>query len=226
MRKTIFPLLFVLFVSVPGKSQNIVLHAGVNISNMQINYYDNTYTTDRFPIFSPDIGLGYEYYLNERISIKPGIAYSRHGKLIAMDLGANYYYEEKFTINYIELPFLFCYNFNPRTTWGYALNISAGPYVAYGFNGMVTSDNTAFVSEESLFLGGDGIERNDYGLILKVGFGYTRDQISVGIVMGLKNLAIIGGDYTDFRRIGLSFNYVRNIDFGPHALRIIKKRFF
>ncbi|MDX2413687.1 MAG: hypothetical protein QNK33_00730, partial [Bacteroidales bacterium] len=70
MRKAIFPLLLILFVSIPGKSQNIVLHVGVNISSMQIKHYDNTYITDKFPIFSPDFGLGYEYYLNERISIK------------------------------------------------------------------------------------------------------------------------------------------------------------
>lgn len=193
---------------------------------MSVLYSADVYSTDKFPIFSPDFSLNYEHTFNESFSIKPGIGFSRQGRLIAMDLGSGFYYEEKFTINYVDLPLLLTYNFNPRTTWGYSLNLNAGPYIGYGFNGVVTSDNTAFVSEEGLFIGPDGVHRNDYGLIFRVGFGYPDNQVSVSLNTGLKNLAKYGGDYTKFKRIGIAFNYIRVIDFGPNARRMFRKRFF
>ena len=226
MRRLILLFVIIILTSLQSFSQNILFNVGLNISSMSIDYSDFAYTTDRFPVISPDLSLGYEYYLTKSLSIKPAIAYSRQGRLIAMDLGSGFYYEEKFTINYIELPFLLSYNFNPRLTWGYSLNINAGPFIAYGFRGLVTSDNTAFVSEESLFLGGDGIERNDYGLMFRIGFGFPENQLSLTLSGGLKNLAITGGDYTRFRRIAMSLNYVRIIDFGPNARRMLRKRFF
>ena len=226
MRKPALLFALIVLFAIPLKSQNIVMHAGAGISSMTIKYFDNHYITDRFPIFAPDFGLGYEVYLNRRISIKPGIAYSRHGKVDITDFGSGVYLEEKYTINYIDFPVLFAYNFNTRSTWGYTLNISAGPYIGVGFNGVITTDTKVIVEEKKIFVGESGIERNDFGFIFRVGFGYTRDQIAASLVLGIKNLAITGGDFTEFRRSGISICYIRNMDFGPNAIRMIKKRFF
>lgn len=226
MRKSLLFLFFALSISITVKSQNISFNVGLGISNTRIEYFNTNYISDKLPIFSPDVGIAYEYFFNERISIKPGISYSRHGKLNVTDFGSGVYLEEKFTINYIDFPLLFAYNFNTRTMWGYSLNISAGPYVGMGFNGIITLDNRAVVEQKKIFIGESGVERNDFGLLFRVGFGYTRDQISASFAMGLKNLAKIGGDYTEFKRMGVSINYVRKMDFGPNSIRMIKRRFF
>lgn len=219
---------FIIFIS-SGQllsSQNLILNVGLNISSMRITYYEMRYSTNTYPVFSPDLMINYEHKINKTISFKPGVSFSRQGKLVAMDIGSGLYYEEKFTINYIDFPFLISYNFDPKLFGGYNLNLNAGPYLGYGFNGLITSDNTAFISEEKLFLGEEAIERNDWGLLFVAGFGYPDNQIALFISIGLKNLAYVGGDYTRFQRLATGINYVSFIDFSPNARRMLKKRLF
>lgn len=225
MKRFLTPTLFLILLLSPLRSQNIVLNAGLNVSGMNIRYYELVYNTDNFPILYPDIMINYEVKLNDRFSLRPGIGYNKQGKRVVMDIGSGVYYEERFTINYIDLPLLTTYHLNPRLLGGYILTISAGPYLGYGFKGLVTSDNTAFISEENLFLGDPDIDRTDYGYLLVAGFGYSDNQVSVFVSGGLKNLAVEGGDYTRFKRICAGVNYTRIIDFSPNARRLYRKRF-
>ena len=225
MKKSLLLAAFIITMNA-AFSQNLIKNAGINVAHMNIDYFAQTYTTSSHAIITPIALFQYEHQFNRSISVKPGIGMSRQGKRIVMDLGAGFYNETKFTINYIDFPLLLTYNFSQNMTGGYNFNINAGPYLSYGFNGLVSSDNSAFVSEEKLFAGTPDVERGDFGLLLMAGFGLPDHQMSLYLCTGLKNLAITGGDYTKFSRFSLGMTYTRVIDFGPNARRMLKKRFF
>jgi hypothetical protein len=225
VRRQIF-VLIILLNTISGYAQNITFSAGLNVSSINIKYYDLQYNTDNFPILFPDLMIGYEHRINKSFSLNPGIWLSRQGKRVVMDIGSGFYYEEKFTISYFDIPLLITYHANPRNFGGYNFTIGAGPYLGYGFKGLVTSDNTAFISEESLFLGEADIKRSDLGYLLVASIGYSDNQIGLFVSGGLKNLAVTGGPYTKFKRISAGVNYIRIVDFSPNARRLYKKRFF
>lgn len=217
----------IILLLLPGSvsSQDLILQAGINISGMNIRYYESLYSTSTYPVFYPDLMIGIDHKVSDRFSIRPGLWYNLQGKRVIMDIGSGIYYEERFTINYLDLTFLATYHFNPRSINGYYLDLGFGPYTGYGFRGLVTGDNTAFISEESLFLGDADVKRTDFGYLFNIGFGFHDNQLSLFISGGLKNLAVQGGKYTVFKRISSGVNYTKTIDFSPNARRLYKKRF-
>lgn len=220
-------LLFLLFtLSFTSKSQDLILNIGFNLSGINIKYDNLEYNTDNFPLLYADLMINYDYEINSYLSFRPGLGYSRQGKKVVMEVGYGLYYEEKFTINYIEIPLLLTYHFDPESFGGFNFNISLGPYFGLGFRGLVTSFNGAYISEENLYLGEADIKRTDGGYLFVAGFGYDDNQLSFFISGGLKNLAVQGGNYTKFKRISAGINYTRIIDFSENAIRLYKKRLF
>ncbi|MEZ5000167.1 MAG: outer membrane beta-barrel protein [Bacteroidales bacterium] len=219
------PLILLLLSSGSVSSQDLVFHAGINVSGMNIRYYESLYNTSTYPILYPDLMISFDHRISDRFSVRPGVWYNLQGKRVVMDIGSGIYYEERFTINYLDLTFLATYHINPRKVNGYYIDLGFGPYTGYGFRGLVTGDNTAFVSEENLFLGQAEIRRTDFGYLFNIGFGFHDNQLSLFLSGGLKNLAIEGGTYTRFKRISSGVNYTRTIDFSPNARRLYKKRF-
>lgn len=208
------------------KSQNLIFSAGLNVSNTNLKFFDPVIITDWYPIFSPDLMINYEYRFNRSFSFRPGISYSRQGRRTVSDLGPTAYVEYKYVIDFIDIPFLFSYNVNPRSIGGYSLNLNAGIYLGYGIRGQRIEDILAVVSKDKIFEGPDAIYRNDYGLMLMTGFGDTENQLSLYFQYGLRNMATTESDFTKFNRVAAGLNYSRIIDFGPNARNRLKKRFF
>lgn len=208
------------------KSQNLIFSAGLNVSNTNLKFYDPVIITDWYPIFSPNLMLSYEYKFNRSFSFRPGISYSRQGRRTVSDLGPTAYIGYKYVIDFIDFPFLFTYNINPRSIGGYSLNLNAGVFLAYGLRGQRIEDILAVVSKDKIFEGPDAIYRNDYGLMFMTGFGDTENQLALYFQYGLRNMATTESDFTKFNRVASGLNYTRIIDFGSNARRILKKRFF
>lgn len=226
MKKILFIAVLSFFYLNTLNSQNLIVNAGLNISNMTIKFYDDVIITDWYPIFSPQLMLSYEHRFNRAFSFRPGLIYSRQGRRTVTDFGAATYVEYKYLIDFIDLPIMFTYNFNPRNTGGYYINASGGLYLGYGVMGNRIEDITAIVSKDPLFDGPDRIFRNDYGVIFVAGFGDQENQLAVNFQYGLKNMATTDSDYTKFSRISVGLNYVRIIPFGSNARRLMRKRYF
>jgi hypothetical protein len=208
------------------KSQNLILSAGLNVSNTNLKFFDPVIITDWYPVFSPNLIINYEHRFNRSISFRPGISYSRQGRRTVSDLGPTAYVEYKYVIDFIDFPILFSYNFNPRLTGGYNLNISAGIYLGYGIRGQKIEDITAVLSKDKIFEGPDAIYRNDYGLMLMTGFGDTENQLALYFQVGLRNMATTESEFTRFSRVAAGLNYSRVIDFGSTARNMLKRRYF
>lgn len=220
-------LLLIFFASLTQlKSQNLIFNVGLNVSNTTLKFFDPVIITDWYPLFTPQLMLSYEYKFNRSFSFRPGIAYSRQGRRTISDLGPGAYVEYRYIIDFIDIPFLFTYNFNTRSTGGYNLNLNAGVYLGYGINGQRIEDITAVVSKDKIFEGPDAIYRNDYGLMLLSGFGDTENQLAVYFQYGLRNMATTDSDFTKFSRVAAGLNYVRIVKFGSNARKMIRKRFF
>lgn len=208
------------------KSQNLIFSAGLNISNTNLKFFDPVIITDWYPIYGPNLMINYEYMFNRSFSFRPGISYSRQGRRTVSDLGPTAYIEYKYVIDFIDFPFLFSYNLNPRSIGGYSLNLNAGVYLGYGIRGQKIEDITAVVSKDKIFEGPDAIYRNDYGLMFMTGFGDTENQLALYLQYGLRNMASTESDFTRFSRVAAGLNYSRVIDFGSNARNILKKRYF
>jgi hypothetical protein len=225
--KRLFIVLIILTSSITHlKSQNLIFSAGLNISNTNLKFYDPVIITDWYPLFSPNLMINYEYKFNRTFSFRPGISYSRQGRRTVSDLGPTAYVEYKYVIDFIDIPFLFSYNVNPRSIGGYSLNLSAGVFLGYGMRGQRIEDITAVVSKDKIFEGPDAIYRNDYGLMFVTGFGDTENQLALFFQYGLRNMATTESDFTRFNRVAAGLNYSRIINFGSNARNILKKRFF
>lgn len=208
------------------KSQNLIFNAGLNVSNTILKFYDPVIITDWYPIYTPQLMLSYEYKFNKSFSFRPGISYSRQGRRTVSDLGPTAYVEYRYVIDFIDFPFLLTYNFNPRLTGGYNLNLNAGVYLGYGINGQRIEDITAVVSKDKIFEGPDAIYRNDYGVMILTGFGDTENQLALYFQYGLRNMATSDSDFTNFSRLAAGLNYSRVIQFGSNARKMLKKRYF
>gem|GEM_PF-4972195 len=151
-------------------------------------------------------------------SVQPSVLLSNKGSKAEYSGELNSY-QEKFSLNYLEVPVYGIYNFNLRTR---NFQLIGGPYVAYGMAGKYTREeivdgNTYADETENIQFVKDQVDREgfqipfynlDYGI--KAGLGYVRDNIHFQFVYsyGLSNLvAPFDGEDPPNSMINTSFQF-------------------
>lgn len=144
------------------------------------------------------LGVILDWGLSESFYIQPGLYFTTRGaKIKESDEDAKY--EEKYNLNYLQLPILASYRIalSDNVKW----HINAGPYLAYGIGGKVKweasydgesekGDYKAFgVADEDSDDEKGGLKRFDAGL--SFGTGVSFDKVYVGLTydLGLANIA-------------------------------------
>lgn len=130
-------------------------------------------------IVSFHAGVIAEYYLTDFLSLEPGVLFSQKGHREEVYDGGNYY-EDKYQINYLEIPLNLKFNFGN-------FYINAGPYYALAVSGKRKING----GKADLFIGNganDDVQKSDLGMNLGVGVNISRTQIGVNYGFGLKNI--------------------------------------
>lgn len=203
------------------------VRASMNLSNVN-NKYDgeiesgaskSEYEYDFKNRIGFKIGVIYDWGLSESFYIQPGLYFTTRGAKYE-DSDEDYKYEEKWNLNYLQLPILASYRIalSDNVKW----HINAGPYLAYGLGGKVKWEETydgekdkgdykAFDTSDEDTDGGD-LKRFDAGLSFGTGVSINKFYIGLTYDLGLTNIADKDGweDYKMKNRnfsIGVGFNF-------------------
>lgn len=214
MKKNIHALLLLLlllmafFAAVPGfAQQHFVFRVGGGIAS---NYGGSTRNVGAF-----NIGLGYEYELDQKWSVEPSVLFFSKGwkertqTVPARDDNGNLVYDDngnqvfgkkgtKSYAYYVEVPLVV--NYYIHLSSPHYLNLTAGPYAAIGVGGNTeTYGDTDRQGAQRLYYKKktfdiDGVHRFDVGLTMGVGYEYDRRiNLSLNADLGLLNVNATGG---------------------------------
>jgi outer membrane immunogenic protein len=126
-----------LFIPFWGKTQvKFGVKGGINSSS--IRFYD--FHPPRRDLIRPNLGMIIEIPLEENWSIHTGSFYSGKGVRHTRTPSTNRIDSFTVLLNYIEIPLNVAYKFNPERANGFV--ITAGAYLAYGFNGKIQTINS------------------------------------------------------------------------------------
>lgn len=200
-------LLSLLTISPAFGQQHFVFRVGGGIAS---NYGGSTHNVGAF-----NIGLGYEYELDQKWSVEPSALFFSKGwkertkTVPARDDSGNPVYDEeghqvfgkmgtKSYAYYIEVPVVV--NYYIRLSSPHYLNLTAGPYAAIGVGGNTeTFGDTDRQGAQRLYYKKktfdlDGVHRFDAGLTVGVGYEYDRRiNLSLNADLGMLNVSATGG---------------------------------
>ena len=204
----LLPLLLFWLVCAPTYGQeHFVFRVGGGVAS---NYGGNTRNVGAF-----NIGLGYEYELDQKWSVEPSVLFFSKGwkdrtqTVPARDDNGNLVYDEeghqvfgkkgtKSYAYYIEVPVVA--NYYIHLSSPHYLNLTAGPYVAIGVGGNTETYGDTdrqgaqrfYYKEKTFDL--DGVHRFDAGVTLGVGYEYDRRiNLSLNTNLGLLRVSPTGG---------------------------------
>ncbi len=215
--------------SATAQESGFGVRASLNLSNVN-NKYDgevasgeskSDYEYDFKNRVGFNIGLIYDWGISERFYIQPGLYFTTRGAKIK-ESEEDYKFEEKWNLNYLQLPILASYRIalSDNVKW----HINAGPYLAVGVGGKVkweeTYDGDTDKGDYKAFGTADedsdeekgGLKRFDAGL--SFGTGVSIDKFYIGLTydLGLVNAADkdVWKDYKMKNRnfsIGVGYNF-------------------
>lgn len=203
----VFLLLSALAVLPAAAQQHFVFRVGGGVAS---NYGGSTRNVGAY-----NIGVGYEYELDQKWSVEPGVLFfakgwkDRNQTVPARDDDGNPVYDEqgnqifgkmgvKSYAYYIEVPVRM--NYYIRLASSHYINVSAGPYAAIGVGGNTETFGDTdrqgaqrfYYKKKTFDL--DGAHRFDAGLTLGVGYEYDRRiNLSLNTDLGLLNVSPSGG---------------------------------
>ncbi|MBD9178467.1 MAG: PorT family protein [Odoribacter splanchnicus] len=192
--------------SATAQESGFGIRASLNLSNVN-NKYDgevasgeskSDYEYDFKNRVGFNIGLIYDWGISESFYIQPGLYFTTRGAKIE-ESEEDYKYEEKWKLNYLQIPILASYRIalTDNVKW----HINAGPYLAIGVGGKVKWEETydgdtdkgdykAFgtANEDSDEEKG-GLKRFDAGLSFGTGVSINKFYIGLTYDLGLVNAA-------------------------------------
>ncbi len=217
MQYRFFLLILLLFaLSIHTKAQvDIGIRGGISLATFMGDIENSSFK------------LGYEAGVTSnipinRFSVQPALLLTRKGSKAEFS-DETKTYQEKFALNYLEVPVLMAYTFNMGIR---QFQLLAGPYVAYGLTGKykreeLIDESVIYRETENIQFVNDQVDREgfhipfknlDYGL--KAGVGYINEHLQFQLVYsyGLGNLkAPFDGEKPDVHitnsSIHLSLNY-------------------
>lgn len=192
------------------------VRGGMNISNAADKYDGSVESGESKSDYESDfksrvgfhLGVVLDWGLSENFYIQPGLYFTTRGMKLDEDWEGEKY-EEKWNLNYLQLPILASYRIalSDNVKW----HINAGPYLAYGLGGKVkweysyegesekgdfkafgTSDDDDDDDEKG------GLKRFDAGLSFGTGISFNKMYFGVVYDLGLTNAADedqFGDDY-------------------------------
>lgn len=156
------------------------------------------------------LGGGMQYLFTENIFLETGLDLSIKRSSLKLsgwlgDLADEYLDENaKAKINpiYFHIPIHVGYKF--YFTDDMKLNLSAGPFMAFGLGGKAKEDGESY----DVFGSDEGFKRFDFGLGLKVGLDINKINVHMGYDFGLINVHNTMNDiHTRNFYIGLAYNF-------------------
>lgn len=184
------------------------IRGGLNISNVADKYTGNVengesksdYETDFKSRIGFHLGVIVDLGLSESFYIQPGLFFTTRG-MKYKDSSEDEKYEEKYNLNYLQLPILASYRIalSDNVKW----HINAGPYLAYGLGGKVKwedsydgetekGDYKAFGTSDEDADEDDykaGLKRFDAGLSFGTGISINKVYFGLTYDLGLTNIA-------------------------------------
>lgn len=215
--------------SATAQESGFGVRASLNLSNVN-NKYDgevgsgeskSDYENDFKNRVGFKIGVIYDWGISESFYIQPGLYFTTRGAKIK-ESEEDYKYEEKWKLNYLQLPILASYRIalSDNVKW----HINAGPYVAVGVGGKVkwevTDDGDTDKGDYKAFGTADedsdqekgGLKRFDAGLSFGTGVSINKFYVGLTYDLGLVNAADKDAwkDYKMRNRnfsIGIGYNF-------------------
>ncbi|MDE7073858.1 MAG: PorT family protein [Odoribacter sp.] len=190
------------------------IRASVNLSSLKDKYdgkvdegeSKSDYETDFKNLVGFKIGVIYDWGLSESFYIQPGLYFTTRGAKLEekeAEEDYSYKYEEKWKMNYLQLPILASYRIalSDKVKWQF----NAGPYFACGLGGKVKWESSESYDGESDTEKGDykifgtageddeeekgGLKRFDAGLSFGTGVSINKFYIGLSYDLGLSNIA-------------------------------------
>jgi len=200
-------------------AQNFRVKAGLNLSNMLMKDYNETYSDDFKMNPGFHIGSTAEFPLTEMISFETGLFLSTKGFKKSEEeiiMSETIEIEEELNLLYLDIPLTAKVSFDLDGAKIYGV---LGPYLGMGLSGKskyeYTFDGETETEEEDIEWGTneevekDDLKRLDFGLTM--GAGVEINSIQIGLTYGLGLANISTYPYDDFkiknRVLGLSVGY-------------------
>lgn len=183
-----------LFFSTNAIAQRINAAAGLNFSNMMLQY-------DAGQIAEPKIKVGFhvgatgDYEVTDLIAVDAGLLFSTMGYKANTDAGFAQV-EGKVSLYYLTIPILAKFNFEVADIQAFA---GVGPYIGIGLAGNQKSTTTVFgtetKSDEKIEWGEENsLNRFDFGLQAKAGVEFDKISVAFFYGLGLTNISNVDAD--------------------------------
>lgn len=178
-----------------------VVKGGVAFSGYMGDNSDNSKAK-----FAGRAGIGFEYAINDMVSIQPTLYWSDKGAKYSNSASAfGVTASGDVTVNqmYLELPVDVQFRFDMGN--GMNMIVAGGPYAAYGIGGKIKySGNVAGVSGESKTDTFDSLKDWDMGLNIEAGLEFSQFLVGIYSEVGFLNISKGGPkNYT----VGLNLGY-------------------
>ena len=192
--------------SATAQESGFGIRASLNLSNVNNKYDGEVASGESKSYYEYDfkkrvgfnIGLIYDWGISESFYIQPGLYFTTRGAKIK-ESEEDYKYEEKWKLNYLQIPILASYRIalTDNVKW----HINAGPYLAVGVGGKVKWEETydgdtdkgdykAFgTADEDSDKEKGGLKRFDAGLSFGTGVSINKFYIGLTYDLGLVNAA-------------------------------------
>lgn len=213
---------FISFSSVAQDSPfSFGVKVGFNISNtsFEVDEFYGYKKKEPKPGFNVGITTGYAF--SKAFSLQSGLSYTTKGVKAKgftqwIPVGEEYW-EHRFTMNYLQIPLMPQYTLH--TTDGFNFFFQAGPYIAYGVGGKVTSKYRFYnlndkpdEKEDTDVFGNDKLKRFDWGLTGGLGAELNRIFVVFNYELGLADIAgkesiLPNNPAFKHRNASLSFGY-------------------
>jgi len=175
--KKVFFVAVAILAAVAGNAQvKFGPKVGLNFSTMSMDGADEKMRTGY------QIGMVFQGDIAPNVFVQPSILFSSKGSKYDNT-------DTKVVANYIDVPVNFGYRIN---LGGANLNLLAGPYLAYGVGGKITTDFILVTKDRSIKWGTDKNEDDfkpfDMGINLGGGVEFNSFQVSLQYGFGLLNI--------------------------------------
>ncbi|MCT4601496.1 MAG: PorT family protein [Marinifilum sp.] len=169
------------------------IKTGLNLADIAQDFKDSDDEDDTKINLGLSLGVIAEYEFNEKLALQSGLLFTQKGFKEEYK-EENYEGEDKWKVNYLEVPMNFAYKMNK-------FQLYAGPYVAFGISGKYEWEETYNGETESgdydIVFGNDSSKEKedeimlrgfDYGLNFGVGYQAGSFLFNAGYSFGLANL--------------------------------------
>lgn len=204
--KFYFVIIFCLFASLCKAQENrwsVNLTAGMGFSNVYVDT-DNQTNSDVKPGYQ--FGGSVRYTFPYRMFLQSGLIlqskgakyqeqntyWSGGGLILENEHNGLHLTKQKTSVNsiYLQLPLIIGYKFMLKDD--VSINISGGPYLAYGIGGRATIDSQSetgeMVTDHKNIFGNDAWKRFDSGVIATLGVEFRKISLNMGYDFGMINI--------------------------------------